>query len=73
MENKENSKLEYEIDLSMPNIALENNLQSLKINGNKVEWKLPISIAKQAGGFGWGFPILVGAATCIEDSCAARR
>ena len=37
MENKENSKLEYEIDPSMPNFALENNLQSLKINGNKVE------------------------------------
>jgi hypothetical protein len=64
----------------MRDFALENNLQSLKINGNKVEWKLPISIAKQTGGFGpwtqydtWRIPILVGAATCIEDSCAARK
>lgn len=37
MENKENSELEYEIDLSMPDFALENNMQPLKINGNKVE------------------------------------
>jgi hypothetical protein len=37
MENKENSKLEYEIDLSMPDFALENNMQPLKINGNMLQ------------------------------------